>query len=93
MNKDKNNMPQGQAGPGKGGKKPGPPKPKNMKKTLKTLMSYLGKYKLQLIIVMVLIVVNSIINSHLYFSVMSSDCFHATKDIPYTTFDLVIILQ
>ena len=60
MNKDKNNMPQGQAGPGKGGKKPGPPKPKNMKKTLKTLMSYLGKYKLQLIIVMVLIVVNSI---------------------------------
>ena len=60
MNKDKNNMPQGSAGPGKGGKKPGPPKPKNMKKTLKTLMSYLGKYKLQLIIVMVLIVVNSI---------------------------------
>lgn len=60
MNKDKNNMSQGQAGPGKGGKKPGPPKPKNMKKTLKTLMSYLGKYKLQLIIVMVLIVVNSI---------------------------------
>ena len=60
MNKDKNNMPQGSAGPGKGGKKPGPPKPKNMKKTLKKLMSYLGKYKLQLIIVMVLIVVNSI---------------------------------
>ena len=60
MNKDKNNMAKGQAGPGKGGKKPGPPKPKNMKKTLKTLMSYLGKYKLQLIIVMVLIVVNSI---------------------------------
>ena len=60
MNKHKNNMPQGSAGPGKGGKKPGPPKPKNMKKTLKTLMSYLGKYKLQLIIVMVLIVVNSI---------------------------------
>ena len=27
------------------------------------------------------------------FSGMSSDCFHATKDIPYTTFDLVIILQ
>ncbi|WP_366014010.1 ABC transporter ATP-binding protein [uncultured Clostridium sp.] len=53
-------MAKGQAGPGKGGKKPGPPKPKNMKKTLKTLMSYLGKYKLQLIIVMVLIVVNSI---------------------------------
>lgn len=59
MNKDKNNMPQGQAEPGKGGKKPGPPKPKNMKKTLRTLMSYLGKYKLQLAIVMVLIIVNS----------------------------------
>ena len=52
-------MPQGQAVPGKGGKKPGPPKPKNMKKTLKTLMSYLGKYKLQLLIVMVLIIINS----------------------------------
>ena len=52
-------MPQGQAAPGKGGKKPGPPKPKNMKKTLKTLMSYLGKYKLQLLIVMVLIIINS----------------------------------
>ena len=36
MNKDKNNMPKGQAAPGKSGKKPGPPKPKNMKKTLKT---------------------------------------------------------
>lgn len=59
MNKDKNSMPQEQAMPGKGGKKPGPPKPKNMKKTLKTLMSYLGKYKLQLAIVMILIVVNS----------------------------------
>ena len=52
-------MPQGQAAPGKGGKKPGPPKPKNMKKTLKTLMSYLGKYKLQLLIVMILIIINS----------------------------------
>ena len=31
--------------PGKGGKKPGPPKPKNMGKTIKTLMSYVGKYK------------------------------------------------
>ena len=60
MNKDKNNMPKGQAAPGKSGKKPGPPKPKNMKKTLKTLISYLGKYKLQLLIVMILIVVNSI---------------------------------
>ena len=47
VNKDKNNMPKGQAAPGKSGKKPGPPKPKNMKKTLKTLISYLGKYKLQ----------------------------------------------
>lgn len=60
MNKDKNNMAKGQAAPGKSGKKPGPPKPKNMKKTLKTLISYLGKYKLQLLIVMILIVVNSI---------------------------------
>ncbi len=59
MNNDKKNMPQGNAAPGKGGKKPGPPKPKNMKKTLKTLMSYLGKYKLQLAIVMMLIVINS----------------------------------
>ena len=59
MNKDKNNMHKGQATPGKGGKKPGPPKPKNMKKTLKKLMSYLGKYKLQLAIVMVLIIINS----------------------------------
>lgn len=48
-----------QGAPGKGGKKPGPPKPKNMKKTLKTLMKYVGRYKLLLILVMVLIVVNS----------------------------------
>ena len=59
MSNDKKNMPQGNSAPGKGGKKPGPPKPKNMKKTLKTLMSYLGKYKLQLAIVMILIVINS----------------------------------
>ncbi|WP_294173862.1 ABC transporter ATP-binding protein [uncultured Clostridium sp.] len=42
-----------------GKKKPGPPKPKNMKKTLKTLMQYVGRYKLLLVLVMVLIVVNS----------------------------------
>ena len=45
--------------PGKGGKKPGPPKPKNMKKTIKTLMHYVGKYKLLLLFVMILIVINS----------------------------------
>ena len=56
MNKNTSNK--GQAD--NGTKKSGPPKPKNMKKTLKTLMSYLGKYKLQLMIVMILIVVNSI---------------------------------
>ena len=59
MNKDKNNISKGQGTPGKGGKKPGPPKPKNMKKTLITLMSYLGKYKLQLALVMILIIINS----------------------------------
>lgn len=56
MNKNTSNK--GQAD--NGTKKSGSPKPKNMKKTLKTLMSYLGKYKLQLMIVMILIVVNSI---------------------------------
>ena len=40
-------------------KKPGPPKPKNMGKTLKTLMKYLGRYKGLLAIVMVLVIVNS----------------------------------
>ena len=59
MNKDKKNISKGQGTTGKGGKKPGPPKPKNMKKTLITLMSYLGKYKLQLAIVMILIIINS----------------------------------
>lgn len=44
----------------KGNKKSGPPKPKNMKKTLRRLMGYLGKYKLQLIMVMILIIINSI---------------------------------
>ncbi len=45
--------------PGKGGKKPGPPKPKNMGKTIKTLMSYVGKYKALLALVMILIIINS----------------------------------
>ena len=40
-------------------KKPGPPKPKNMGKTLKTLMKYLGRYKGLLAIVMLLVIVNS----------------------------------
>ena len=44
----------------KGNKKSGSPKPKNMKKTLSKLIGYLGKYKLQLIMVMILIIVNSI---------------------------------
>ena len=58
---DNRKMPQGKnTQDQQGKKKPGPPKPKNMKKTLKTLISYLGKYKLQLLIVMILIVVNSI---------------------------------
>ena len=56
---NKKNMSKGQAISGKVGKKPGPPKPKNMKKTLKQLMSYLGKYKLQLLFVMILLVINS----------------------------------
>lgn len=45
--------------PGKGGKKPGPPKPKNMGKTIKILMSYVGKYKALLALVMILIIINS----------------------------------
>ena len=45
--------------PEKGGKKPGPPKPKNMGKTIKTLMSYVGKYKALLALVMILIIINS----------------------------------
>ena len=65
MNKDNKKMPQGrkngtfQEKSAKPGKKPGPPKPKNMKKTLKTLMQYIGRYKLLLALVMALIVVNS----------------------------------
>ena len=61
MNKNDNRkMPQGKnTQDQQGKKKPGPPKPKNMKKTLKTLMQYVGRYKLLLVLVMVLIVVNS----------------------------------
>ena len=48
-------------GKGPGGKKmpSGGPKPKNMKKTLGTLLRYLGKYKVFLAIVLVLVVFNS----------------------------------
>ena len=48
-------------GKGTDGKKMpgGKPKPKNMKKTLGTLLRYLGKYKLFLVIVLVLVVFNS----------------------------------
>ena len=61
MNKNENRkMPQGKnTQDQQGKKKTGPPKPKNMKKTLKTLMQYVGRYKLLLVLVMVLIVVNS----------------------------------
>ena len=45
-------------------RKPGPPKPKNMGKTLKTLMKYLGKYKALLAIVMLLVIVNSFAKSN-----------------------------
>ena len=34
-------------------------KPKDMGKTLKTLLSYVGKYKLQLVVVIILIVLDS----------------------------------
>ena len=44
---DNRKMPQGKnTQDQQGKKKPGPPKPKNMKKTLKTLMQYVGRYKL-----------------------------------------------
>ena len=51
-------------GKGTDGKKMpgGGPKPKNMKKTLGTLLRYLGKYKLFLVIVLVLVVFNSFAN-------------------------------
>ena len=41
-------------------KKPGPPKPKNMGKTIKTLMKYVGRYNWQLMLVLILIIVNSV---------------------------------
>lgn len=53
MSKNKNEI------QGKVGKKPGPPKPKNMGKTIKDLMNYVGKYKALLALVMILIVINS----------------------------------
>lgn len=53
MSKNKNEI------QGKGGKKPGPPKPKNMGKTIKDLMNYVGKYKALLALVIILIVINS----------------------------------
>ena len=62
MPKQENGVKQAQASqgaPGKGGKKPGPPKPKNMGKTIKTLMNYVGKYKALLVLVIILIVINS----------------------------------
>ena len=49
-------MPKG--GPGMMG--PGDPKPKNMKKTIKTLLKYVGKHKGLLFLVMVLVVLNSV---------------------------------
>ena len=67
VSKNKNEMPrqesnnsQGQGShgaPGKGGKKPGPPKPKNIGKTIKTLMHYVGRYKALLALVIILIVI------------------------------------
>ena len=41
-------------------KKPGPPKPKNMGKTIRTLMKYVGRYNWQLMLVLILIIVNSV---------------------------------
>ena len=55
-------MPKGGPGMmGPGGKRgSGGPKPKNMKKTIKTLLRYVGKHKGLLFLVMVLVVVNSV---------------------------------
>ena len=58
MSKQENDVNQAQASqgtPGKGGKKPGPQKPKNMGKTIKTLMHYVGRYKALLALVMIVI--------------------------------------
>ena len=49
----------GMMGPG-GGRGPGGPKPKNMKKTIKTLLKYVGKHKGLLFLVMVLVILNSV---------------------------------
>ena len=48
----------GMMGPG-GRKGPGGPKPKNMKKTIKTLLKYVGKHKGLLFLVMALVIMNS----------------------------------
>ena len=55
-------MPKGGPGMmGPGSKRgPGGPKPKNMKKTIKTLLKYVGKHKGLLFLVMVLVVLNSV---------------------------------
>ncbi|MBC5629666.1 ABC transporter ATP-binding protein [Clostridium sp. NSJ-6] len=45
---------------GPGGKVPGGPKPKNMKKTIGTLLKYVGKHKGLLFLVMILVVMNSV---------------------------------
>ena len=53
-------MPQGGPKMGPGGKVPGGPKPKNMKKTIGTLLKYVGKHKGLLFLVMILVVMNSV---------------------------------
>lgn len=58
MNKDK--TPKGAPRmPGPGGKGPGGPKPKNMGKTIGTLLKYVGKYKGLLLLVLILVIMNS----------------------------------
>lgn len=53
-------MPQGGPKMGAGGKVPGGPKPKNMKKTIGILLKYVGKHKGLLFLVMILVVMNSV---------------------------------
>lgn len=53
-------MPQGGPKMGPGGKVPGGPKPKNMKKTIGILLKYVGKHKGLLFLVMILVVMNSV---------------------------------
>lgn len=61
-------MPQGGPKMGAGGKVPGGPKPKNMKKTIGILLKYVGKHKGLLFLVMILVVMNSVaMVSGLYF--------------------------